>query len=445
MISAYLKLRFFHFLKQFKNWKLLLRNIFIIGGGIFYGFICSLFPILMKEKGIESFDNQQVIFYSGLIMAFISFMRIIRPYYQPLEENFPKYYPTSKFQNFASTIIKDYSNPFFLYFIFLIGSFSVLFSDLFNGLILFFVLISAMFFGNFTRRILQYGIDFKWNIKNRVLIFLIFTFLLTSYYLSFKFNFSIGYMITMILAGILAYIIDSKVKYEDKKSTNSRLLNNSFYLKFLLNNQKIRKPLLVGVFMKIAIIVGDFLLFKYTGEHLFRDMKFYYWIFVSPLMVFTYVFNNQWGYWFSVWSNIEIRSGNYFDFVKFVLNILKYPMLIDAIITLGLLSFMNHENGLLFIYLFYLLSTLLLTSFSFLWSIVFPIKVKSKFRTRGATSMWTVFFSMFSIGILSQISFSPIGYLIIGLSILLTIAAFIFAKSIYEERRYKVFEKVTVE
>ena len=156
--------------------------------------------------------------------------------------------------------------------------------------------------------------------------------------------------------------------------------------------------------------------------------------------MFTYVYNNTWGYWKNIWLNLELRSGYYRDMIAVSLRLLAIPLLIDTLITLPVLLLGWSDS--VFILLFYSLSILFLTFASVFWSVVSPIPVKSTFQFRSNSSILGSIISIISVTTLSLMKLNYWFYIFIPVYLVLTIVIYKAGLSIYKERKYKIIQKL---
>ncbi|GAB3927389.1 hypothetical protein GCM10028804_32460 [Larkinella terrae] len=151
----------------------------------------------------------------------------------------------------------------------------------------------------------------------------------------------------------LLYFVDRAT--EEQKDTMSSVLRISIlspvYTAFI-NNAKARKAFAFGVLMKAIFLslTGKTL----TSEFLMTNLVFM--LYVSPLILFTYVANNSWGFFPALWINRAL--GKRSEIYRMYLQLIALPLLIDLIVTIGVLIFLRRLN--LEFALFYLIITLLL-------------------------------------------------------------------------------------
>jgi hypothetical protein len=225
--------------------------------------------------------------------------------------------------------------------------------------------------------------------------------------------------------------------YYRERKYNS--VGTNFYLRLLLNNKKVWLPLVIGFILKTVILLVDLYLVKSKGTHLF-DGGVFFWLFASPLIVFTYIFNNTWGFWKNIWLNIELRSGQYKDLVLMSLKLMLAPLILDMLITLPILLF--SRDNIEFIFLFYFTTTIYLLFFSFLWTLITPRAIHTSFQMKGSTSPIANITAMLGVFLLTLMDINGWFYLLSPLMMIIAFVAFRFSVDRYKDKKYLLTEKL---
>jgi hypothetical protein len=421
-----------------KPLSIILTLAFVLTAWLYGWLLASL--INESSKGeIGNISPEKIINYSLCLIMGLVLLRMILPRYTPQKQLLPKFYPITTFQNYLISVISDFLNPLF----FSIAFFIIICSWYLHEFKLLFLLLgfSALASAQLLRRLIQYGIDFR--IKNKGYLLLIISLLLIyflSYYYAYLnqhlkalslfipiYLFCIGYLMELT-------IIESRINEISGGSGKSNL-----YLKLITNNPKARLTLLVGVLIKFFLLTVDFIWYKKNGTHIF-DGQLVYWMFASPLILFTYVFNNVWGYWPSVWLIYEIRIGGNREIIHFVIKLLTIPLIIDLLITIPLLL-LTWDNY-IFIIIIYLLSSLFLVSFCSIWSIIFPKKIISTFQMSGTSSFVGSLVSMIAVISLSVLKLNYWFYVLIPIYLTASFIAYKYSPDLYKERKYSLLNKL---
>lgn len=425
---------------SFTIWKTIGSVLGILSFG-FYGFLYSISMDEAKIGGLNSTTPEQIFGFTLLTLASLTFLRMFLPTYTIQKNFFSKHYPISTFQQYHYSVVSDFLNQQFMYFsVFIVTATFFLQEDK----TLFFTSgLSVLISVQLLKRFLQYYIDNKLKVKS--LIPLIITPIVISLgILTFRYD-SIHIYVLSFLTPIYLFFnglfLESQLIETKNKAKSNSNSNTNFYIKLFINNPKIKRLLIIGFSIKIIMMISDLIYFKTTGENLFKEQRFYYWIFSSPMMMFTYYFNNTWGYFKSTWINYQIRTGDYADLRKISLKLMLFPLLLDMLITLPILLIRWEDT--LFIFTFYFTSLLFLISFSFLWSIAYPVNIQNKIKRKGSSALVSVLTSFAVISLTSKIQNNNWLYLLVPFFIIIGTLAFFLSSYLYEKKKYELFEKLS--
>ncbi len=404
-----------------------------------YGWSLAVIINKAYQGDIGSLTPEIAIYYSmGAIAGFVM-IRMIFPRYKPQRQYLPKYYPLSGIQHYMISILSDFLKPLFFSLTLFISICCLYLKD--SQFTFLYLGVSAMISAQLFRRIIQYGIDFRkksiaYGLISIALMLLVTVATFHSYF--YPYLKVLGLTIPLFLFAT-GYLLELTVIESRRNQLSGVKGINNFYLKLFINNPKARLILLVGILFKLFLLSGDYMMFKGKGKHMF-DGQFVYWLFASPLILFTYVFNNVWGFWRSVWLNCELRVGSYKMMIQFVAKLLVIPLFIDVIITIPLLL-MTWDN-VQFILLFYVFAMIFLVSFSFLWSILFPISIRTTFQMRGSSSFVSTSASMIAVVLLAMLKLNYWFYILIPFYLFLSIMAYKFSLDLYREKKYSLVDKL---
>jgi len=251
--------------------------------------------------------------------------------------------------------------------------------------------------------------------------------------------FNYASLLIPILLFFIGYLVECQIIENKNIELSSKSSKGNYLFKLIVNCNKARLSLFVGLLLKAFILVIDLMMFKSKGQHLFEG-QLVYWLFVSPLLIFNYVFNNTWGFWKNIWLNYELRSGNYRDIIKFNLRLMFIPLAIDALITIPILLFSWSDYQ--FIILFYFVSSSFLICTSFVWSLLFPMVVSSSFQMKGSSSFVSSIVSMASVVFLSVIKMNNWFYILIPIYLIGAFSAYKLAIDLYKDKKYMIAKKL---
>lgn len=431
--------RFFLGIKS--PWKIVLHLIFLFTAWG-YGRLFAELTNKASNGVLDSVSPEFLINFALLFIASITIIRMLIPTYKPQKQVFPKYYPLSKWQRYCLSIVSDFLTPYFFYITLFIATsywdleyskFAFLFSS-------FSILLSS----HLIRRMFHYLIDYKLK------AFGYFYYAITAIMLSLlilNFDFLMHYpnyasLLIPILFFFVGYFLECQVVENKNIDLSTSSSKGNYLFKLLVNSNKARLPLIVGLLVKLFILVIDLVMFKSKGKHIF-DGQLVYWMFASPLIVFTYIFNNTWGFWKNIWLNYELRSGKYSDMIKFNLRLLFIPLTIDVLITLPILLFSWHNYQ--FLSLFYFTSLVFLICTSFVWSLLFPIAIKSTFQMKGSSSFVSSIVTMIAVILLSVIKINNWFYILIPIYLIASFVAYKLAIDLYKDKKYMITNKLMKE
>jgi len=418
----------------------ILVNLIFIITAWGYGLLLAELINRADNGELDAITAGNLINYALLAIAGVTLVRMVIPIYTPQKQFFPQYYPLSKLQHYLLSVFSDITKPFFFYLILFIVTCSwhleySKFEFLCSGL-------SVLFSAHLFRRIIQYPIDHR--LRNAGFVFVIITLLIFPLLILYPDLFLNHIIYLGLLIPIYLFIVGFLTECQIIENKKVELINISqhggIYLKLLINNPKARSYLLKGFLFILCAFVIDLIMVKTNGKHFF-DGKFIYWLFATPLILFTYVFNNLWGFWKNVWLNYELRSGEYKDLLKFSLHIMTIPLVANMIITLPIL--LLTWNDYQFILLFYFTSLLFLVCTSFVWSLLFPMVVKSTFQLKGISSSVSSIVTMTAVILLSSVKISLWFYILIFSYLIISLIACKLAMDLYKNKKYGLVRKLT--
>jgi len=439
MIAYFLYLKFkIGLLSLKKPWSLFITVILLLISW-WYGMILAKFVDKLNSGASELFSAGEVTNYVLWALGIITLGRMIIPSYKPQQNIFPCYYPLSRIQHYIFSLTNDFFTPYFFYILLFLVSGSYYLETgkmafFFSGL---FVIISA----HILRRLIQYNIDFKLK-KNGYILFSVILAAMGGmlFFLPVLINYTwpkgVLVLVTLLVFG---YLIDGAIIENRKSEYLNQSKHYNSYIKLIFNNAKARLPLIVGVIFKVVVLL--ILRIKITRDGSADGLMLIFWMFASPLITFTYVFNNIWGFWPDLWLNIETHTGRFLDFIKQGLRLLIFPLIIDMLVSIPILFITLDDPKL--ILSFYFTSMFYLVSFSFLWSLIGPKQIVKTFQFKGSTSIVGSMISIVGIFLLGTLKINIWFYLLIPLYVVISVLAIYLSFILYNEKKYKVTETIT--
>ena len=295
--------------------------------------------------------------------------------------------------------------------------------------------------GSIVRRNLQYIIDFKLKKTAYITSFIMLIVLIfagVNMAVSVFDNMLIVFVIIIALA-LLGFYQHASIIESSKSIGNTANSKRSIGFKLLLNNKKTRMLLIISLIFKI-IIIGILVYQTYKGDELIFSKQPVFWLFCTPILFFSYFYNNIWSFWPSLMMNLDLRAGDYKTMVKQVLKLMKLPLIIDFLLSIPLLYVF--KDNLIFIILFYITSIIFLIGFSFFWSALLTKNVKKLFQRSGTTSAWASVASMGGVAILTLMQINEWFYFLSPFFIISSAVAYWFSEDIFKDNKHKIYERI---
>ncbi|WP_242917050.1 hypothetical protein [Pontibacter liquoris] len=436
--------RFASFFRHKKLQNLLLLVLGIVVSGI-YSWMFSFMLRKAHEGGINP-SVDEVLRYTNLFLMVIIVMRGFFPSYTPRTEFISRLYPVPPLQRFWVELVVEFTSPFYL----ILLNFMVIlfllspdygFIDLLQSVL---VLLTA----HVTRRSLQILVERKIRWKHS-------TFraaaVMAAAFIALQakapmFKAGDTPFLLVVHAAAFGFFLASNFLLEqaaaEPKRREVRYSQNakrSLSWRLFKNHKLARQMIIFGLAFKVLILVLDAVSFALKGKHLY-DQNISIWLFMGPAILYTYVFNNAWGFYRNLWLTMERANGTYKDFIIGSLLPLRVPLLADAAVTALYVALFNHQMA-LFIVLFYLGSVLVLTPLGIIASFTSPkVVVNSVFSFSSKTSYLYSFISLVLIGMLYLPLLHPLLYLLYPLLIGGVLLALMAVLKEYPRYKYKLFE-----
>lgn len=431
--------KFFLLKEKIKKDKLfLLGNLFILCIMCFISFGFGSFIDLSIDNGLSS---ELIVTFLYIFIASIVFFKSFLPIYQPLVRTIPEIFPIRKIKSFGLDLYVDFTNLFFGYILCFI--LILYFSSDYVGFSCFisFILItiSSHLFTRILRTLIEKRIIFR--TKNLIILWFICCvttgFIISYDLISISFEVYLAITFVNILLADLLLELNSKVVLRYSKRIQKQ---KSFYVQLLLNNPLIRVSLLICFAVKIVLLGANIGSYKDTGQALFQ-VTYIEWIFLSPFLLFTNVFNNLWGYHKRLWLANNFANQSFKNIIFQILRLLWLPLLFDLVIFLVYLVLMGKFTGIMLIT--YFSAAITFTSFSLLWSFKMPLHIDKKvsFGTKLNTSYQSLIISFILVYVNSLIVTISLGlYVFLPLIILTNIILISIIVKRWSYGRYKLFK-----
>jgi hypothetical protein len=435
-------------LNSYFRQKKIQRVLLLALGIVLSGFYAWLFSYLLQQAqdGSLNMSVDQMLGYTNLLLLAFTILRGFFPAYIPKADFINRIYPVKPLKRFWTELVVELVSPFyfvllnFLVLLFLISP-DYTFLHLVQSFLVFLT-------AHITRRSFQIFIERKINWRSGMFwaaVVMAGAFIALEARAPMFEAISSVFMLVVHLASLGFFLTANymleQAAYEPKRRTVNYSSNARRSLGWrLFKNHKMAKQLLLfGLGFKILMLGIDATVYSIKGIHML-DKNASLWLFVGPLVIYTYVFNNVWGFYKNLWLTTERATGNYKEFLKTSLLPLRMPLLIDAAIVVLYVALFNHEQA-TFILLMYSAAVLVLTPIGIIASITSPKMVKGGILSFSAkTSYLYSFISILLLSLLFLPLLHPVLYLAYPVVIALTLFAMVAVLREYKQYKYKLFE-----
>lgn len=435
-------------LNSYFRHKKMQRVLLLALGIVLSAFYAWLFTYLLRQasEGGLNMDVSQMLGYTNLLLLAFTILRGFLPAYIPKADFINRIYPVTAIKRFWTELVVELVSPF--YFV------------LFNFLLLLFMMspdytvlhlvqsLLVFLTAHITRRSLQVFIERRINWRSSAFWGAV---VMTGAFIALEARapmFEPVHSVMMLvvhLASLASFLLANylleQAAYEPKRRTvnYSSDARRSLGWRLFKNHKMARQLLLFGLGFKVLMLGIDATVYTAKGIHMF-DKNATLWLFVGPMVIYTYVFNNVWGFYKNLWLTTERATGSYREFLRASLLPLRMPILIDATIVVLYVAFFNHEQA-TFILLMYAAAVLVLTPIAIIASFTSPKMVKGGVLSFSAkTSYLYSFLSMLLLGLLFMPLLHPMLYMVYPVVIALTLFAMVAVLQEYKQYKYKLFE-----
>ncbi|HEY4652726.1 MAG TPA: hypothetical protein VIG72_15010 [Pontibacter sp.] len=433
-----LKARIDGFFRQNK-----LQRVLLLGGGIvlsgFYGWLFSYMLEQAQHGGVTTVT--EVVRYINLFVLGITIIRGFFPAYVPKLDLVPRLYPIRPVKRFWVELPVELFSPFnfiLVNFLFLLFILAPAYTFLY-----FLQSILVLLTAHVTKRSLQVMVERKmrWLHLNFISAAVLGAgFVALQLQLPMYDPASSWFELVVHLASLGLFLganfFLELAAFEPKRKVVNYSHNKHRSLSWRLfkNSKHPKQLLLFGLGLKLIILGADAALYTAKGIHIY-EKNLTVWIFFGPAIIYSYVFNNIWGFYKNLWLTVERTGGGISDFLRSSLIPLRVPLLLDAAILAVYVAFFNHEDA-VFLLVMYLGSVLVLTPLGIVASFVSPKVVKGSIMSFSAkTSYLYNMLSLLLVGLLLLPLLHSILFLIYP--VLIGITFFAMIAVLKENRKYK--------
>ncbi len=414
--------------------KILFNSLLIIASA-YNGFLLTSLTSSLNINRTVNFVYIFLFFATIIIKFFPS----LSAYQKPVKRK----YPISKLSRYAINLINDsvLSLNFLAITSFL--SFFFFFSPKISndGVIL---LILSVICAYIIRRVISTLIFQKLPIRNlyKLILSTFLLFLLAYFYIAQYARFSNSYTIPFIIIVFNLFwygffVEEILTKYNSHKVKAYVVFRNP-YRELVFFNKKSRFNLLMAIILKIIMLL------TVSVAYIQRDKYPSFMIimlFTSPIFMFNYLINNFFGFYDKYWlAQEKAKLKGKYMFVNY-LKLIKYPLVIDFVITL---LFALFNTSLLFnVITIYFGAIILLIPLGFYWSVLYPKKIEENlFSTKPTSGIIPVFMTLAICSLLTLILINKWYILIIVLYALISFFCIKKLNVFYLKNHQKIYSKL---
>ncbi|WP_018479035.1 hypothetical protein [Pontibacter roseus] len=424
------------------------RVLLLMLGIVLSGFYAWLFTFLLQQsqEGSFEFGIEKMLGYTNLLLLALTILRGFFPAYIPKADFINRIYPVKPLKRFWTELVVELVSPFY----FVLLNFLVLLFLMSPDYTFLHLVQSFLVFltAHVTRRTLQLFIERKINWRSSMFVGAV---VMAGAFIALQARapmFEPSYTFLMLVVHLASlgsfltsnYFLEQAAHEPKRRTVNySSDARRSLGWRLFKNHKMGKQLLLFGLGFKVLMLGIDATVYMAKGIHML-DKNMSLWLFVGPLVIYTYVFNNVWGFYKSLWLTTERATGDYKEFLKASLMPLRMPLLLDAAIVLLYVALFNHEQA-TFILLMYSAAVLVLTPIGIISSFTSPKMVKGGILSFSAkTSYLYSFISIFLLGLLFLPLLHPLLYLVYPVVIAMTLFAMVAVLREYKQYKYKLFE-----
>jgi|AntRauTorckE6833_2_1112554.scaffolds.fasta_scaffold00773_10 hypothetical protein len=437
MIWHYVALRLKHLAHATRNTENVLIAALIVVIVLVYALMISTLLNKTAAGEVDAAGYEQVFRYALLIIVLLTLGRAILPAYVPQRQFFPKHYPVSLLRRYLVALLRDFLGTYFFY---LVLAIVLIATGIHQQSVYFlFTALMALIASHLLRRLLQYGIDYP--LKREGYAVLTVTLLVVVMLVWQQAGASyIHPLMALALPAVLfvgGLLLEASVTGAVRNHTINIPFRGRLYLKLLFHNGKARSLLIMAFVFKVMLLAADIFHIHTEGTPM-TESSIILWMVASPVILFTYVFNNAWAFWPGL-LDILLRSEPRFRALAYLqLRLLLLPLLADMVLTFSVL-WVTWGNPFL-VTAYYFGATVPLAALALYWSMTRPKSIQSTFQLKGTSSILASFISMVLLLALTLLRVSPWFYLMIPLYIGIGIAVYHHSKSIYPTRKYSLMQ-----
>jgi len=410
-------------------------SIIIILLSIFVGVICGI-VFQVADIYLGKYSQKELL--DTVVYGFI-YMTILRgfiPSYNSIARITNPIHPINKVKRFLINVTFEVSNLFFITSVIFLTTFSVFLSE--NRFSFLVISILGLGSAHLCRRIIHLTIEYKQNLVQKILI------LVSGFAIYLCYKQVPDFLILQNMLLIFCLLLFANISMADSfdlrytrehKIGYTKLFDFSF-VKLFFKNKTLRSTFIFEISTKLALLIFDYDIYSSNGHH-FGKYEHFIVFFLSPVSLFTYYFNNIFGFSRQFWYSLFKTGASFSECVFLMSKFLGVPILVH--LSLVVPFYVISESLVLFSFQFYFCCLLTLLPLSIYFSVKYPKKVERALQKGGnvsaisnLTSMLLVIAFIFVLQYLPQ-------YLILICSVT-SFVSVLLARSAYSNSNRGVYE-----
>ena len=387
--------------------KFLLAFLSVLFAGLAYGYLAGFIADTLIEK--ESITQFQFIVFYTFFLGLFTLMIDFFPFMKHPYIFFKPYHPVHFWEKIKISLVFDWVRNFsaFLFLmqgIMVITSKSIDLSDIYISSLL---LINIYALNRLIRNNIYFDIrNSKMFIASSLILILL------SFLMFWKFENSalvVVFTVTVSLTNLILYFYSEYLKREKVYSKVSIYRKGLFFR--ILDNKNVKVLLIISFVFKIMILLGNGFTHIGNGKFLFGS-ELFFWLFLSPIALFTYIGYNFFGINRKLFLTHAIRENSFKGLVKLYSTFYFYLFIIDAAVSIIYSAIIGIFT--LKLLIFYLTSFALLFFTAYPLALLTPV-IKEKYYSIDFTK-----YGSKTISLTSLIT----GFIIMGITITSTMLSF---------------------
>jgi len=256
-------------------------------------------------------------------------------------------------------------------------------------------------------------------------------------------NYLLAICIVIFICFYFLFYTSKPERYRKNKIADKYSIKESkwLYIKLLLRNKNLIIVMLMGFVFKIVLLSMFSVKIKTVDALIGKILPFL--IFFSPIIIFTYVFDNIWGYFYSIQLNHIIINNSFRKELKTYFSLLTPVLLCDFLITIIMLLVYHSLNFYMIVFyiitLCYCISISLISAYTKYSLIIQPLNMTS---FKGNTSpMYSILLIIPLMLVGVALLFGKL-YFLLSLTALLVISICIFYYAVVKNYKTKLSKKI---